>query len=279
SVSANINTLTSEFHDLRSRIPPPGFPPPFPPHGPDISPIPATTMKPDIPRFNGSDAMGWIFKINQFFDYHRTPEDQRLRIASFYMEGDALAWFQWMHGNGQLLNWSLFLQALESRFAPSLYEDPKGALFKLCQTASEEKFADRAPVKSFAPSPTAGSSTSSFKPTMTVAPPKSSTPIKRLTPDELQARRDKGLCYNCDERFQPGHRCKRQFHLLIVEPEDSISTEVVSALQTLEGDDPVEQDLPDPDPDPAQISLHALMGHTIPQTLRVMGQIHQSPIS
>jgi hypothetical protein len=103
SVSANINTLTTEFHDLRSRIPPPGFPPPFTPPGPDIPPFPATTMKLDIPRFNGSDALGWIFKINQFFDYHRTPEDQRLRIASFYMEGEALGWFQWLHANGQLL--------------------------------------------------------------------------------------------------------------------------------------------------------------------------------
>jgi hypothetical protein len=32
-------------------------------------------MKLDIPRFTGSDAMGWIFKINKFFDYHHTPED------------------------------------------------------------------------------------------------------------------------------------------------------------------------------------------------------------
>jgi hypothetical protein len=41
-----------------------------------------------------------------------------------------------MDSNGQLLTWLMFLQALESRFAPSLYEDPKGALFKLCQTTT-----------------------------------------------------------------------------------------------------------------------------------------------
>jgi hypothetical protein len=93
SISANFNNLTTEVHDLRTRLPPPGFPPPFTPQTPEITPIPATTMKLDIPRFNGSDAMGWIFKINQFFDYHHTPEDQRLRIASFYMEGEALTWF------------------------------------------------------------------------------------------------------------------------------------------------------------------------------------------
>jgi len=32
-------------------------------------------------------------------------------------------------------------------------------------------------------------------------------PIKRLTPTQLQERRALGLCYNCDEKFTPGHKC------------------------------------------------------------------------
>ncbi|GJY27219.1 hypothetical protein Tco_0401945 [Tanacetum coccineum] len=31
-------------------------------------------------------------------------------------------------------------------------------------------------------------------------------PIKRLSPTEMAARREKGLCFNCDEAFLPGHR-------------------------------------------------------------------------
>lgn len=49
------------------------------------------------------------------------------------MEGRALAWFQWMTGNGQFTSWPIFLQALQTRFAPSQYEDPTRALFKLTQ--------------------------------------------------------------------------------------------------------------------------------------------------
>jgi len=96
NISANISTLTTEFHGLRSRLGPLGFPHP----SSEITPFPTTSIKLDIPRFNGTDPLGWIFKINQFFDYHLTPDEQRLRIASFYMEGDALPWFQWMHQNG-----------------------------------------------------------------------------------------------------------------------------------------------------------------------------------
>lgn len=90
SVSANINALKSEFQDLRTRIPPPGFASPFLSIGSEMHSFTTTTMKLDIPHFNGTNPLGWIFKINQFFNYHMTPEDQRLRIASFYMEGEAL---------------------------------------------------------------------------------------------------------------------------------------------------------------------------------------------
>ena len=64
------------------------------------------------------------------------PDQERLTIASFYMEGPALAWFQWMHRKVQLSSWSAFLHALHSRFTSSTYEDPTGLLDKLQQHSS-----------------------------------------------------------------------------------------------------------------------------------------------
>lgn len=107
----DLTILATEVHQLRTRFGPPGFPPPFDP--PPPQPFAPTTIKLDIPRFDGKDPLSWIFKINQFFEFHRTPEDQRLRLASFYMEGEALTWFEWMHANGQLISWTMFIQALE----------------------------------------------------------------------------------------------------------------------------------------------------------------------
>jgi hypothetical protein len=74
-------------------------------------------MKLEVPRFDGFDALGWIFKISQFFDFHQTPNHDRLTIASFYMDGPALGWFQWMMKNGLIHAWPDFLMALETRFA------------------------------------------------------------------------------------------------------------------------------------------------------------------
>ena len=86
------------------------------------NPAPNTTynppkMKLDVPKFDGTDPSGWVFKITQFFAYHSTPEPERLTIASFAMEGPALAWFQWMTRNHQLPTWAAFLQAIEMCFA------------------------------------------------------------------------------------------------------------------------------------------------------------------
>lgn len=76
-------------------------------------------MKLEVPRFDGTNPLGWIFKITQFFEYHTTPDHECLTIVSFYMEGPALAWFQWMTRNGQIASWSGLLQVLEARFALS----------------------------------------------------------------------------------------------------------------------------------------------------------------
>jgi hypothetical protein len=36
-------------------------------------------------------------------------------------------------------------------------------------------------------------------------------PIKRLTPEELKERQAKGLCFKCNDKYGPRHRCKKLF--------------------------------------------------------------------
>ena len=33
-------------------------------------------------------------------------------------------------------------------------------------------------------------------------------PLRKLSLAQMEERRKKGLCFNCDEKFQPGHQCK-----------------------------------------------------------------------
>jgi len=100
------------------------------------SPHPRPPVKLDVPRFDGHNPLGWIFKVSQFFDYQGTPEEDRIMVASFYLDRPVLSWFQWMFRNGFITSWPALLQAIEARFAPSFYDDPRGTLFKLVQRGS-----------------------------------------------------------------------------------------------------------------------------------------------
>ena len=55
--------------------------------------------------------------------------------------------------------------------------------------------------------------------------------IKRLILTEAQKRREKGLCYYCDERYSRSHKCKSLPQLLLME-DDREATEV----EAMDGD-------------------------------------------
>ncbi|WVZ63767.1 LOW QUALITY PROTEIN: hypothetical protein U9M48_013374 [Paspalum notatum var. saurae] len=70
-----------------------------------------------------------------------------------------------------------------------------------------------------------------------------SLPRRRLSPAEMAQRRADGLCFNCDEKFRVGHRCKKLFIMEVSFDPDGYDSDSKEA-------DPVEPG----------ISLHALTG-------------------
>ncbi|XP_058753077.1 uncharacterized protein LOC131626262 [Vicia villosa] len=103
-------------------------------HIPPLPPI--RSPKLDLPLFDGSNPLEWLFQADQFFSFYNLPPENRLSLISFYMKGDALGWFKWMHHNHLLTDWLSFTRALELRFGPSTFENHQAELFKLKQTGS-----------------------------------------------------------------------------------------------------------------------------------------------
>jgi hypothetical protein len=95
----------------------------------------ASPLRLDFPRFDGENPAGWSYKVKQFFEYYQTPLFQRIRMASFHMEGEALVWFQDADELGQFPTWDAFLQALLTRFGPAI-NDPMEALMTPRQSAT-----------------------------------------------------------------------------------------------------------------------------------------------
>ena len=113
SLSENFQTMTLKLDELITNLATPKSPAPSPSFSTAIPSsslsLPSHHMKLDVPRFDKIDPLGWIFKITQFFEYHNTPDHEKLTIASFYIDGRTLSWFQWMTSNGQLTSWPIFL--------------------------------------------------------------------------------------------------------------------------------------------------------------------------
>ena len=83
-------------------------------------------------------------------------------------------------------------------------------------------------------------------------------PIRRLSSAELHEKRAKGICYNCDQKWSSGHRCRSQYLLLL-------GTDDEDSEEQLEGE------LTTP-PEPGVItgdisSLNALAGQGNPRSL------------
>lgn len=82
-----------------------------------------------------------------------------------------------------------------------------------------------------------------------------------------------GLCYNCDEKWAPTHKCKARFFLLIVD-EDDPDPDTTSPPPT-----PIISQPTPPDPTLAQISFNALLGTSTPDALCLFGFIHHSRVT
>ena len=75
-------------------------------------------------------------------------------------------------------------------------------------------------------------------------------------------RREKVLCYYCDEKFSPSHQCQRP-QLFMIEDFDELS---------IYKDEPAETETESQEV-VLEISFHAISGSSHPQTIRVLGRI------
>lgn len=99
---------------------------------------------------------------------------------------------------------------------------------------------------------------------------------RKLSPEEMSSRREKGLCYNYDEVFNPQRKCKGHFFLLITEePPDSIPNLFDEQPTSNAFDDTTPTDDPS---NKALLSLHALSGCTTASTIHLNGRISNYPV-
>jgi hypothetical protein len=107
---------------------------------------------------------------------------------------------------------------------------------------------------------------------VTPTPPYTPLKIHKLTKAEMVEGQLKVLCYNCDDKYFPGHNCKEQ-NLFMAISEDVSEEDVESPLVSVS---PEPTDITPPsntlEEEPV-ISLNSLKGFSAPQTLKLIGYI------
>jgi hypothetical protein len=315
------------------------------------------SMKFDFPKFEGEEPETWCIRATQFFDHHGTPDQQRLSISAFHMEGRALIWFEELKASGALKSWGDFLQSLRIRFGKGSYDDPMEELTKLKQVGVLEDYKTqfdflaskviglpdshklsmflgglkdeiRIPIRMFNPKTlidafalakmqeetflahkkairaawTPSSFQSSYHPSgqfskssnggtarlimpssvkqvpysgvtasqsgkgvVGRSPNQAVVQVQRLTQAQMDDRRRKGLCFNCDAKYSSGHVC---------------TAPKLFVLEALEGgQEEISQETVQKDEDPGEffleefleISLNAIVGSPSPKTMRIIG--------
>ncbi|KAL4186481.1 hypothetical protein AMTRI_Chr09g14350 [Amborella trichopoda] len=98
-------------------------------------------VKLDFPKFNGEeDPTSYVCRVVQFFEFHHTPEEDRVPLASFNLEGDAQLWYQLMKEEGGIASWYEFKSSLHARYGPTQFQDFFGDLIKLQQIGSVREY-------------------------------------------------------------------------------------------------------------------------------------------
>lgn len=101
---------------------------------------------------------------------------------------------------------------------------------------------------------------------------KPTLPFKKMTDAKLQAKKDRGLCFRCDEKYSFGHRCKnKELHILMVN--DKIDVAESDEAEREEDVDNAEEIY-----ETVELSINSIVGLTTPKTMKVSGSIGQQEV-
>nr|GEV07321.1 ankyrin repeat-containing protein [Tanacetum cinerariifolium] len=194
-----------------------------------------------MPVFEGEDAYGWIYRVERYFEIQGVLQQEQLRAAALCMEGEALSWYRWSEGRAPFPSWDGFKRRLLIRFQQS----KEGNLYEQFLAITQEGSA-RAYVALFEKlacqlvgvleTVMEATFTKGLKPALRaevrVMNPKGlnhamklaiSIKDNQLFECVMQSKdmKAKGLCFRCEVKYTPGHRCaSRTLQVMQVDESD-----------------------------------------------------------
>jgi hypothetical protein len=97
----------------------------------------AASHKLRFPKYDGTkDPLPWLNRCNQFFRATQTPNNEKVLLAAFYMQGVAQQWYYRLERNQGTPTWARFTELTHQRFGPPSRSNPLGELCHLRRQGS-----------------------------------------------------------------------------------------------------------------------------------------------
>jgi hypothetical protein len=73
---------------------------------------------PKFPQLDSDDLEEWCCRAEEYFAYHRTPDDRRVSLSTFHLEGKIreMQWFQDIRWSKRVIPWEEFVRTLRAHF-------------------------------------------------------------------------------------------------------------------------------------------------------------------
>nr|GEY85139.1 hypothetical protein [Tanacetum cinerariifolium] len=156
--------------------------------------------------FDGEDAYGWIYRVERYFEIQGLPHQEQLRATALCMEGEALSWYRWECGTNSIP----FAQAYVV-----LFEKLACQFVGVTEIVMEATF-----TKGLKSALRAAIGVVNLEVAQTT---NNRDHFRRMTESEIQDRKAKGLCFRCEEKYTPGHRCtSRTLQVMLVDESDEV---------------------------------------------------------
>ncbi|KAK1630882.1 hypothetical protein QYE76_005197 [Lolium multiflorum] len=256
------------------------------PRGPAVAQQPPRFTKLEFATYDGAtDPLNWLNQCEQFFRGQRTLSTDRTWIASYHLRGAAQTWYYALEqdeggmppesasatcassGLGRpsaaaaLPSWDASPSPPRSRTSPTAFRRSRAM-----PRASRHASAPISSVAALIPRPAplrrhARHARTPLRPQALCA----ISALQTATAAEQLERRRQGLCFNCDEKYAPGHTCARLFYLETVDDADveALTAELAAATVTEAG---VTTYAP-VDASAFVVSLHAMAGIKTAKTM------------